>query len=66
LPDFGFLGYIINSKMGSYYYNFLHHKAIAIIIYLAGIYFYQEVLKLVDVILFGHSSFDRVLGYGLK
>ena len=29
-------------------------------------YFNQEYLQLAGIILFGHASFDRVLGYGLK
>ncbi|TMM32294.1 DUF4260 family protein [Polaribacter aestuariivivens] len=65
-PDISFFGYLINPKIGAYCYNFLHHKAIAIIVYFFGIYFKQESIQLIGIILFGHSSFDRILGYGLK
>ncbi len=66
VPDISFLGYVVNSKIGAITYNIFHHKAIAIVFYLAGIYSNNQVLQLVGIILFGHSSFDRVLGYGLK
>ena len=58
--------YLINNKTGAYLYNFFHHKAVAIIIYLVGIVFQIEIVQLVGIILFSHSSFDRMLGYGLK
>jgi len=66
LPDIGMLGYLINSKVGAIIYNLFHHKAIAITIYLIGIYFQIEVIKLIGIILFSHASLDRIFGYGLK
>mgnify|MGYP002624622005 CR=1 FL=1 len=66
LPDIGMLGYLVNTKVGAFTYNVLHHKAIAIICYLAGYYFIIHELTLAGVVLFSHSSFDRALGYGLK
>lgn len=66
LPDIGFLGYLINTKIGALSYNLLHHKGVAILIYLLGFYLSNEYLKLTGIILFGHASFDRILGYGLK
>jgi len=65
-PDIGMLGYIINNKIGALTYNIFHHKGIAILIYLAGIYLSDELLKLSGIILFSHAAFDRILGYGLK
>src|SRR5258706_15192984 len=65
-PDIGMLGYLINTKAGAFTYNILHHKGIAILLYLAGIYFNQPIMQLIGLVMFGHSSFDRVLGYGLK
>jgi hypothetical protein len=65
-PDLSMIGYIINTKLGAWLYNFFHHKAVAILIYLAGSYLNDEVLQLIGLILFGHSSMDRMLGYGLK
>lgn len=47
-------------------YYLFHHKGIAILTYLAGSIFHHPVLEPAGVILFGHSSMDRMLGYGLK
>lgn len=65
-PDIGMLGYIINTKTGAFTYNILHHKGIAILVYVLGIYTGSELLQLIGLIMFGHAAFDRVLGYGLK
>lgn len=66
IPDLGMIGYIINSKFGALSYNLLHHKGLAIILYIMGIYLSNEPLQLSGTILFVHSAFDRILGYGLK
>jgi len=65
-PDIGILGYLINARIGAITYNIFHHKGIAILLYLAGFYLNQPVMQLIGIIMFGHSSFDRILGYGLK
>jgi hypothetical protein len=65
-PDLGLLGYLINPKAGAIVYNIAHHKGVAIIIYLAGIYFSVPQLQFIGILLFAHSSFDRIFGYGLK
>jgi hypothetical protein len=65
-PDIGMFGYLINNKVGAFMYNLFHHKGIAVAIYLTGVYLSLPMVKLVGVILFAHSSFDRVVGYGLK
>jgi hypothetical protein len=56
----------VNPRIGALAYNLLHHKGIAIAVYLTGYLLIIHELTLVGVVLFGHSSFDRVLGYGLK
>jgi hypothetical protein len=66
LPDIGMLGYLINTKVGAITYNFLHHKAVSIILYCSGFCFQNSALMLSGLILFGHSSMDRIFGYGLK
>ncbi|MCG1036021.1 DUF4260 domain-containing protein [Polaribacter sargassicola] len=66
LPDISFLGYKISTKFGAICYNVLHHKAIAIVFYLLGFYLQNETLQLIGIVMFGHASFDRILGYGLK
>lgn len=66
LPDLSMLGYLINPKMGAWAYNMVHHKLLAILILIAGFYFNISLLSLIGVLLFGHSSMDRIFGYGLK
>lgn len=66
LPDIGMLGYLINTRVGAVTYNLFHHKGIAIAFYLVGVYLSIPVLTLIGVVLFGHASFDRIFGYGLK
>jgi len=65
-PDLGMLGYLFNPKVGAFTYNLLHHKGVAMACYLGGYFLIIHELTLVGVILLGHSSFDRILGYGLK
>jgi hypothetical protein len=65
-PDVSMVGYLANTRVGAWLYNFFHHKAVAIVVYIAGSYFNNEVVQLIGLILFGHSSMDRMLGYGLK
>ena len=65
-PDIGALGYVVSNKAGAVLYNIFHHKGIAILVYLSGIYLRNENIQLAGLILFGHSSMDRIFGYGLK
>src|SRR5687767_9253771 len=65
-PDAGMIGYLINPRIGAFTYNLAHHKSVAIALYLAGLYFSNEVLQFTGLVMFGHSSFDRIMGYGLK
>lgn len=65
-PDFGMLGYLANNKVGAFTYNLLHHKGLAIALVLLGIYYQLLWLELVGTILFAHTAFDRIFGYGLK
>lgn len=66
VPDFSMIGYLLGDKIGAFCYNLVHHRGIAIAVYLVGIYFSIAVIQLSGVILFAHSSMDRMLGYGLK
>lgn len=65
-PDIGMAGYFFGNKIGATVYNIFHHKGIAVLIYIAGIYLSLPLLQLVGIVLFSHSAMDRVLGYGLK
>jgi len=66
LPDMSMIGYALGNKIGAYSYNLFHHKAVAISVYLLGIYLDNSMVELAGVILFAHSAMDRMLGYGLK
>jgi len=65
-PDISMLGYFAGNKTGTISYNLFHHKAIAIIFFLIGFINQNYPLEITGLILFGHSSLDRMLGYGLK
>lgn len=65
-PDIGMLGYLFNNKAGAIGYNMFHHKGVAILLYFVGIYLSMPIVQMVGVILFAHSSMDRIFGYGLK
>lgn len=66
LPDIGMLGYLLGNKAGALFYNIFHHRGIAVMIYLLGIYFETEVMQLAGIMLFSHIAMDRIFGYGLK
>jgi len=66
LPDLGIIGYAANARIGAITYNLFHSKTIAIGLILAGTFFLGDLYILMGVILFSHSSMDRIMGYGLK
>jgi hypothetical protein len=65
-PNLSMIGYVFGNKLGAFFYNLFHHRAIAVMIYLAGIYSSNNLIQLMGIILFSHSSMDRMMGYGLK
>lgn len=65
-PDLSMIGYVFGNKTGALCYNLFHHRGIAIALYFAGIYFSNSLIQLSGVMLFTHSSMDRMFGYGLK
>lgn len=65
-PEHDRLCYAVDAKVGAFTYNLAHHKAVAIVVGVAGLFFVNKYLILAGLILFGHSSMDRMLGYGLK
>jgi hypothetical protein len=65
-PDISLMGYIAGNKIGAICYNLFHHKGVAIAIFLTGFVLKDEWAQIIGIILFGHSSMDRMLGYGLK
>ncbi|MDT0677980.1 DUF4260 domain-containing protein [Autumnicola musiva] len=66
VPDVGMAGYIFGNKAGAFTYNLCHHKGLAIVCWILGFMLQAQVLQLIGLILFSHSAFDRILGYGLK
>jgi len=65
-PDIGMLGYLLNPKAGAYIYNLIHHRAVAVVLYVLGALLSIDVLQLSGTILLAHSSLDRVFHFGLK
>ena len=65
-PDISMLGYLINNRFGAYVYNLFHHRAIALIIVALGLFLTSNICTAIGILLFSHSSFDRMMGYGLK
>lgn len=66
LPDLSMIGYAFGNKAGAFAYNFFHHKALAITVGLTGYFWGNDALLLAGIILYAHSTMDRMLGYGLK
>lgn len=66
LPDLSMLGYLINPKIGAYLYNAAHYFGTAILCFVLGKYLHNTYFEVVGIILFSHTAFDRILGYGLK
>jgi len=65
-PDISMLGYLVNTKIGAYSYNLFHHKLVAVIFITAGFFLKDNILIASGLLLYAHSSFDRIMGYGLK
>lgn len=65
-PDISMIGYAAGNKFGAAAYNLFHHKGVAVAIFATGLIMPHTWLQLTGIVLFGHSSMDRVFGYGLK
>lgn len=65
-PDISMLGYAINNRVGAFTYNLFHHQLVAVLVWGLGLWWQQPYLQLAGLVLLGHSSFDRLMGYGLK
>jgi hypothetical protein len=64
-PDASLIGMVLGKRYGAITYNLIHHKATALGAYLLGSLAGLPLLSLAGVLLLGHSSLDRVLGFGL-
>lgn len=65
-PDISMIGYAFGNRTGALTYNIVHHKGIAITLFAVGYLMASPVAMFIGTLLFAHSSFDRLLGYGLK
>jgi hypothetical protein len=65
-PDVSMVGYLVNARVGAWLYNIAHHKGIAIVIGIIGLWLSSPVCILIGAVLFGHSAMDRLFGFGLK
>ncbi|WP_312769148.1 DUF4260 domain-containing protein [Epilithonimonas sp.] len=66
LPDVSMVGYLVNPKIGAWMYNFFHHKLLAILVLIIGFCLKMPIVEFAGIILWAHSSMDRIFGYGLK
>ena len=65
-PDASMVGYLAGPRVGAFTYNLVHHKAVAVAVYIVGYFAPSHAMQLAGVVMLAHSSADRVLGYGLK
>ena len=65
-PDLSMIGYLANPRFGAWMYNLVHHKGLSVALYVLGYLLSLPWRMFATTILLGHSSFARVLGYGLK
>ncbi len=65
-PDLSALGYLANPRLGAFTYNLVHHRALALLLFYFGYINESSVILLIAVILFAHSSMDRLFAYGFK
>jgi hypothetical protein len=65
-PDLSMLGYLVSTRIGAFTYNLFHHRGLALALLATGFLMQLDMLITGGLVLVAHSSFDRMLGYGLK
>lgn len=65
-PDLSMVGYAINTRIGGWMYNLAHLKLIAALLIGIGWASSEEYILVIGLMMWAHSAFDRMLGYGLK
>ncbi|RZM18690.1 MAG: DUF4260 family protein [Pedobacter sp.] len=65
-PDLSMLGYLFNTRVGAFTYNMVHHRGLALALVAIGFLMQLYTVITLGLLLVTHSSFDRMLGYGLK
>lgn len=66
LPDVFAIGFLINNTIGTIMYNISHHKLVAIATIAIGYFTIMPTLLELGIVVYAHSCFDRMIGYGLK
>ncbi len=64
--DVGAIGYLYNTKIGAYTYNFMHNYTVPTLLIVFGIVFSHDLTALIGYCWTFHISIDRALGFGLK
>jgi hypothetical protein len=65
-PDLSMAGYLLGPRVGAITYNAVHHRAVSVALFIIGAGLHAPWMQAAGLILFAHSSLDRMLGYGLK
>ncbi|OAT73604.1 DUF4260 domain-containing protein [Parageobacillus thermoglucosidasius] len=66
LPDISMLGYFINVKIGTLFYNLFHTYVTSALPLAWGIITHSDLSIIAGLIWTAHIGMDRLLGYGLK
>ena len=66
VPDVSMIGYLLSPRAGAIVYDAVHHRAVSVGLYILGGMLGIAWLQAAGLVIFAHSSLDRVLGYGLK
>jgi hypothetical protein len=64
--DVSAIGYVVGPRAGAIGYNLAHNWAVALAVLGLAWWFSAPTLALIGAILFAHTGFDRLAGYGLK
>jgi hypothetical protein len=65
-PDLSMAGYLLNPRAGAIIYDLVHHRSVSVVLFILGALLQTQWVQAAALILLGHSSLDRALGYGLK
>jgi Domain of unknown function (DUF4260) len=65
-PDLFALGYLLNTRIGAYSYNFAHTTVLPLALAVISFFVGWETGLQVALIWFAHIGMDRTVGYGLK
>lgn len=66
VPDISMIGYAAGNRIGAIVYNVVHHQLVAVVVGLVGLALWLPYIELAGLVLLGHSSLDRAMGFGLK